>query len=120
MLAMVPPAKLLLAGPEDGNLGQISAYATLALGSAFALFLYPHTMTGILSASSRNVIRRNAAYLPAYSFMLGLLALTGFMSLAVGVDKLPEIAPQFAQYKSSFAVPALILHSFPDWFAWVA
>jgi solute:Na+ symporter, SSS family len=120
LFAMIPPAKLLLAGPKDGNLGQYSAYATLALGSAFALFLYPHTLTGVLSASSREVIRRNAAYLPAYSFLLGLLALTGFMALAVGVDKLPEFAPQFAQYKSNFAVPALILHAFPDWFAGVA
>jgi SSS family solute:Na+ symporter len=120
MFAMVPPAKLLLAGPKDGNLGQFSAYATLALGSAFALFLYPHTMTAVLSSNSREVIRRNAAYLPAYSFMLGLLALTGFMALAVGVDKLPEFAPQFAQYGSNFAVPALILHTFPDWFAGIA
>jgi solute:Na+ symporter, SSS family len=117
LFAMIPPAKLLLAGPKDGNLGQFSAYATLALGSAFALFLYPHTMTGVLSSSGRDVIRRNAAYLPAYSFLLGLLALTGFMALATGVDKLPEFAPQFAQYKSNFAVPALILHAFPDWFA---
>ena len=120
MFSMVPPEKLLLAGPKDGNLGQLSAYATLALGSAFALFLYPHTMTGVFSSSGREVIRRNAAYLPAYSFMLGLLALTGFMALAAGVDKLPEFAPQFAQYKSNFAVPALILHSFPDWFVGVA
>ena len=120
MFAMIPPAKLLLAGPKGGNLGQYSAYATLALGSAFALFLYPHTMTGVLSSSGREVIRRNAAYLPAYSFMLGLLALTGFMALAAGVDKLPEFAPQFAQYKSNFAVPALILHAFPDWFVGVA
>ena len=70
-------------------------------------------MTGVLSSSSRKVIQRNAAFLPAYSFMLGLLALTGFMALAIGVDKLPEFAPQFAQYKSNFAVPALILHAFP-------
>lgn len=120
MFAMIPPAKLLLAGPKDGNLGQFSAYATLALGSAFALFLYPHTMTAVLSSNSREVIRRNAAYLPAYSFMLGLLALTGFMALAVGVDKLPEFAPQFAQYGTNFAVPALILHTFPDWFVGIA
>jgi len=120
MFALIPPAKLLLAGPKDGNLGQFSAYATLALGSAFALFLYPHTMTAVLSSNSREVIRRNAAYLPAYSFMLGLLALTGFMALAVGVDKLPEFAPQFAQYGTNFAVPALILHTFPDWFVGIA
>ena len=32
------------------------AYATLALGSALALFLYPHAVTGVLSSSSRHVI----------------------------------------------------------------
>src|ERR1700676_3759734 len=112
MFAMMPPAKLLLAGPKDGNLGQFSAYATLELGSAFALFLYPHTITAVLSSTAGKMISRNAAYLPAYSFLLGLLALAGFMALAMGVDKLPEFAPQFAQYKSNFAVPALILHAF--------
>ena len=34
--------------------------------------------------------------LPAYSFMLGLLALLGFMAIAAGVDKLPEFAQGFA------------------------
>jgi SSS family solute:Na+ symporter len=120
IFSSVPAAKLLLPTPGADTLGQISAYATLALGSAFALFLYPHSMTGILSSQSREVIKRNAAWLPAYSFMLGLLALTGFMAIAVGVDKLPEFAEQFKEYKSNFAVPALILHAFPDWFAGVA
>jgi SSS family solute:Na+ symporter len=92
----------------------------LALGSAFALFLYPHTMTAVMSANSRHVIRRNAALLPAYSFMLGLLALTGFMAIVTGVDKLPEFADQFKQYGSSFTVPALLLHAFPSWFVGVA
>jgi SSS family solute:Na+ symporter len=116
----VPPEKLLLAPPGPNTLGQYSAFATLALGSAFALFLYPHTITAVLSATNPEVIRRNAAYLPAYSFLLGLLALTGFMVLATGVDKMPEFAEGFAHYKSNFAVPALILHSFPDWFVGVA
>jgi SSS family solute:Na+ symporter len=120
MFAAVPAAKLLLAPPKPGSLGQYSAYATLALGSAFALFLYPHTITGVLSASSRGAIRRNAVFLPAYSLMLALLALTGFMALALGVDKLPEYAAQFARYKANFTVPALILHAFPAWFAGIA
>ena len=120
LFAAIPPEKLLLPTPGPGTLGQYSAYATLALGSAFALFLYPHTMTGVLSATSGEVIRRNAIYLPAYTFLLGLLALTGFMALAAGVASLPEFAPQFEQYKANFAIPALILHSFPDWFAGVA
>jgi SSS family solute:Na+ symporter len=111
LFAAIPPDKLLLPTPGPGTLGQYSAYATLALGSAFALFLYPHTMTGVLSATNAEVIRRNAIYLPAYTFLLGLLALTGFMALAAGVASLPEFAPQFEQYKANFAIPALILHS---------
>jgi len=100
--------------------GSYSGYATLALGSALALFLYPHSLTGILSASSGKVIRRNAAMLPGYTFMLGLLALFGFFVIASGVDKLPEYAAGFKQFGNNFAVPALLLHSFPAWFAGVA
>jgi SSS family solute:Na+ symporter len=120
IFAAVPPAKLLLAVPQGNTTGAYGAYATLALGSALALFLYPHSLTGILSASSSHAVRRNAALLPAYSFMLGLLALLGFMAIAVGVDKLPEFAAGFAAFKANFAVPALLLHSFPSWFVGVA
>jgi len=70
IFAVVPAQKLILAAPGPGTLGAYSSYATLALGSALALFLYPHSVTGVLSSSSRHVIRRNAALLPAYSFLL--------------------------------------------------
>src|SRR5690242_2384491 len=113
----VPAQKLILAAPGPGTLGAYSNYATLALGSALALFLYPHSVTGVLSSSSRHVIRRNSALLPAYSFLLGLIALLGFMAIAAGVDKAPEYAPFFKQYGANFAVPALFLASFPAWFA---
>jgi solute:Na+ symporter, SSS family len=116
IFAAVPAQKLILATPGPGTLGSYSAYATLALGSALALFLYPHSVTGVLSSSSRHVIRRNSALLPAYSFLLGLIALLGFMALAAGVDKLPEFKPYFDQYKANFAVPALLLNQFPAWF----
>jgi SSS family solute:Na+ symporter len=33
---------------------------------------------------------------------------------------MPEYAAQFKQYGANFAVPALFLHSFPDWFVGVA
>ena len=69
----VPAAKLILTPPKGGNLGQYTAYPTMALGSALALFLYPHSMTGVLSSSSRTVIKRNSAMLPAYSLLLGLI-----------------------------------------------
>jgi SSS family solute:Na+ symporter len=113
----VPPSKLILAAPKAGDLGQYSAYATLAFGSALALFLYPHSVTGVLSSSGRAVIRRNAAMLPAYSFLLALIAALGYMALAAGVKENPAFSAGFRQYGSNFAVPALFLRAFPAWFA---
>ena len=89
------------------------AYASLALGSALALFMYPHSITGVLSTRSRNVIRRNASLLPAYSFLLGLLALLGFVALAAGVMVGDPPNPQLA-------IPQLFEDQFPAWFAGVA
>jgi SSS family solute:Na+ symporter len=125
IFAAVPPAKILLAAPPAGSWGSYGAYATLALGSAFALFLYPHSMTGVLSASSSHAIRRNAALLPGYSLMLGLLALIGFMAIGAGVSQMPEFAAGFKSpaeggFGNNFAVPALILHTFPSWFVGIA
>ena len=87
IFAAVPAQKLLLAVPGRHSTGSYGAYATLALGSALALFLYPHSITGILSASNGHILRRNAAMLPGYSFMLGLLALIGFFAIAAGVGE---------------------------------
>ncbi|MGV8998221.1 MAG: monocarboxylate uptake permease MctP [Parvibaculaceae bacterium] len=120
IFAAVPPERLILPTPPAGNLGTWSAYATLAFGSALALFLYPHSMTGVLSASSGKVIRRNAAILPAYSFVLALLALLGYMAYASGVATKPEFAEGFAKYGANFAVPALFLDQFQGWFVGIA
>ena len=120
IFAAVPPAKLLLESPGPHSAGAYASYATLALGSALALLLYPHSLTAILSASGGHAVRRNAAMLPAYSFMLGLLALLGFFALAAGVNRLPEFAAGFKQFGNNYAVPALLLHSFPSWFVGIA
>ena len=112
----MPASKLILPRPPTGSLGSYSAYATLALGSAFALFLYPHSVTGVLSASSRRAIMRNSALLPAYTFLLGLIALLGYMAIAAGVGDMPAFASYFKQYGPNFAVPALFLATFPSWF----
>ena len=120
IFAAVPAGKLLLPVPGPHTTGSYSAYATLALGSALAQFLYPHSLTGALSASSGRAIRRNAALLPAYSLMLGLLALFGYFVIAAGLDKLPQYAAGFRQFGNNFAVPALFLHSFPSWFVGIA
>jgi solute:Na+ symporter, SSS family len=122
VFSAVDVKKLLLTPPpSDGSsLGAYASYATLALGSALALFLYPHSFTAILSSSSGRVIRRNAAILPAYSLVLGFLALLGFMAVALGVSKDPAFAAGFKQYGNNFAIPALFLAAFPSWFVGVA
>lgn len=120
IFAKIDAAKAILPAPADGATIPFSGYATLALGSALALFLYPHSMTAILSSSDGQVIRRNASILPAYSLVLGLLALLGFMAVAAGVGQAPEFADGFKQYGANFAVPALFLAMFPSWFVGIA
>jgi SSS family solute:Na+ symporter len=96
--------------------GQGWAYATLALGSALALFMYPHSVTASLSSNSRNTIRRNAAILPAYSFVLGLLALLGWVAIAAGTQPIGLDGEPNAQ----LVIPQLFEDMFPAWFAGVA
>jgi len=92
------------------------AYATLALGSAMALFMYPHSVTASLSSNSRNTVRRNAAILPAYSFVLGLLALLGWVAIAAGTQPIGLDGEPNAQ----LVIPQLFEDMFPSWFAGVA
>lgn len=87
--------------------GQLLPFATLALGSAFAAFMYPHTLTGVLASKSADVVRINAIYLPAYTLLLGLIALLGFMAHAAGVKA----------EATSDVVPLLFNQIFPEWFA---
>jgi solute:Na+ symporter, SSS family len=116
IFSAIPAKNLILATPPANSTGAYTAYASLALGSAAALFLYPHAITAVLSSSSRDVIRRNSAMLPAYSLVLALIALLGFMAYAAHVDQNPAFKDMFGQYRTNFAVPGLILQMFPDWF----
>ncbi|HEU5471004.1 MAG TPA: sodium:solute symporter [Actinophytocola sp.] len=93
-------------------------YATLALGSALALFLYPHSITGVLASRGRGVIKRNMSALPAYSLMLGLLALLGYVAVAAAVRPLQNQATGRAD--TSTIVPELFDSQFPAWFAGIA
>jgi len=86
---------------------QYVAYATLALGSALAAFMYPHTLTGVFASRSAQTIRKNAVLLPAYTLMLGLLALLGYMGHAAAL-KLSS---------PNDVVPTLFQTLFPSWFA---
>src|SRR5665213_1254670 len=62
---------------------------------------------------TRGVIKRNAAFLPAYSVLLGLIALLGFMAFAAGIKPDPV-------YGAQYAVPALFKMMFPSWFVGIA
>ncbi len=106
--------------PTDGLVladAQILGYSSLAFGSALALFLYPHAITGLLATRSRDTIRRNMAALPAYSFLLGLLALLGLMAIAAGVEPLTSAS---GTPDTNTVVPLLFDQMFPDWFTGVA
>ena len=107
--------------PTDGillNSNNQLQYATLALGSALALFLYPHSVTGALAAKSRGVLKRNMIALPAYSFLLGLLALLGYVAIAAGTK--PVVNNATGSADSNTIVPALFHTQFSSWFAGIA
>src|SRR5215217_4957664 len=105
--------------PTDGVLlanAQTLGYATLAFGSSLALFLYPHAVTGVLASRSRDTIKRNMAALPAYSVVLGLIALLGYMAIAAGITPVTTDGKP----DPNTIVPLLFDDMFPDWFAGVA
>jgi solute:Na+ symporter, SSS family len=104
-LATAPKPASIMLQPS----GYVS-YATLALGSGLALFMYPHAITSVLAAKNTDVIRRNMALLPAYSILLGIIALFGYMVAAAGLHPATP----------NDAVPMLFTHEFPSWFSGVA
>src|SRR6201995_4527574 len=86
---------------------QMLPYATLALGSALAAFMYPHTLTGIFASKSAETIRKNAILLPAYTLLLGLIGLPGYMAHAANIKVT----------SNNDVVPMLFKALFPSWFA---
>lgn len=107
--------------PGDGillNANNQLQYATLALGSALALFIYPHSLTGILASRGRNVIKRNMVALPAYSLVLGLLALLGYVAISAGTK--PIVNQATGRPDTNTIVPELFGANFPSWFAGIA
>jgi SSS family solute:Na+ symporter len=78
--------------------------------------MYPHSVTATLSSRSRSTGRRNAAILPAYSLLLGLLALLGYVAIKAGTKPIGldgKVNPQLV-------IPQLFEDQFPSWFAGVA
>lgn len=92
------------------------AYVSLVLGSAMALYLYPHAVNGILSSESKHKLRLSTALLPLYGIGLALLALFGILVYAV-----PSALSIIKYFGSGiYAVPALIVSELPSWAAGIA
>lgn len=103
LFAQISPSKLILPA------SQYSAYSSLFFGSALALFLYPHSLTAIMGSKSKKVVKTNMSILPAYTFLLGLIALLGFMAIALGLKAT-------GAYGANGIVPELFLKLFPPSF----
>lgn len=103
LFAHISPSKLIL------PVSQYSAYSSLFFGSALALFLYPHALTAVMSSRSRKVVKTNMSILPIYTLLLGLIALLGYMAIAVGLKAT-------GAYGANGIVPELFLRMFPPSF----
>ncbi len=97
----------------------VPAYATLILGSALALYLYPHAISGVLSAQSAQKLRKSTALLPLYGIGLAVLALMGILVYAVP-DAMKFLSGFPESSRGILVVPSLILYSLPSWFSGVA
>lgn len=105
----------------------LNGFISLAVMSAFALYLYPHAINGILSTESTKKLRYSTALLPMYGIGLALLALFGLLAYA-STGAMHIIAPNFNTTTNTWTssshnvyniltVPALIYSQFPGWFA---
>ena len=113
-LATVSPTTHAPAGSILLAHGNTLPFATLAIGSAMALFMYPHAQIGVLATKRRSTVRRNVSALTIYSLMLGFVALLGYMAIAGG------FTTKSLGNNTQHAVPALFDAMFPSWFAGIA
>ncbi|MEU5162820.1 sodium:solute symporter [Streptomyces sp. NPDC020875] len=85
--------------------GQQPAFATLALGSALALLMYPHVLTVGFAASGPRALRRATIALPAWTAVLAVFGLLGIAAVAAGIRTPPGAAES--------AVPLLVERLMP-------
>lgn len=112
------PAKFL-ALPSSS----ITAYFSLALGSAIALYLYPHAINGSLSSNSKNQLKLSTSMLPIYGIGLAFLALFGILVYAVSpaLSAISTLKPIIgASSAADLVVPATIAYEMPNWFVGIA
>ncbi|MGE5673112.1 MAG: sodium:solute symporter family protein [Mycobacterium leprae] len=72
----------MLTVPTQGPKG-ILWFSTAALISALALFMWPHTATGVFSSRSARGLRTNAIVLPFYNIVLMLVTFLGIAAYLV-------------------------------------
>jgi SSS family solute:Na+ symporter len=94
----------------------IPAYFSTALGSALALYLYPHAINGSLSSEDKNKLKLGTSLLPVYGVGLALLALFGILIYAVP----SALALVVKLANGALTVPALVAFTMPDWFVGLA
>jgi solute:Na+ symporter, SSS family len=87
----------------DGSMQM--AYATLALGSAMALLVYPHVLTAAFSARSAGALRRAVVALPLWSVVLAAFGLLGLAARSAGI--------QAPAGNGETALPMLVADLFP-------
>ncbi|BFH73710.1 sodium:solute symporter [Sulfurisphaera javensis] len=92
------------------------AYWSLALGSTFALYLYPHAINGSLSSENRERLKIGTALLPVYGIGLALITLFGLLIFIV--PNALEVVTKTGN--GALTVPALIAATTPDWFTGLA
>jgi SSS family solute:Na+ symporter len=112
MLYVMVIAAVLVIPARLGGYGHVFAVAASTLAQHSppgSIILRPaqYMSYSTLSAASDRVIRRNAALMPAYNLLLGLIALLGYVAIAAGVHTA----------NSSSVVPLLLTTMFPPWFA---
>jgi len=114
-LKPLPSGTLTLKAGDSWN------YLTYAIGSAFALYLYPHAINGILSAQDEKKLRYSTSLLPLYGVGLALLALMGLLvylvpnaEAIVASKTIGGAANYFGGY---LTVPALAVATLPPWLA---
>lgn len=91
---------------------QENAYWSLFLMSALALYLYPHAITGSLSAKSPKTLRTSQSLLPLYGVGLALLALFGI--LVHGDPSAMKFLSNFpAASRGTYVVPGLVFYTLP-------
>ncbi|BCU68957.1 sodium:solute symporter family protein [Stygiolobus caldivivus] len=93
-----------------------AAYFSLALGSAFALYLYPHAINGSLSSEDKEKLKLSTSLMPIYGIGLALITLFGILVYLVPAALNLVITTR----NGSLVVPALVAASMPDWFVGLA